>query len=180
MPGWRAVLAMMLSPGSVIERLVGETSWLAALGVSGLAFALFFFQTGLDLARNASGGIGQAVLLGAAGLLYGTAGVGLVGAIAWALAKPFGARRSPWWTVRAFAIGYSPALIYSALGLPFNLFLGWNTSVAFGVTGLLWALGPMMAAIRSLTDGRTGVSVVLATACGGILLYGWALLNAAE
>ena len=174
---WRHFFMVMMSPGSIIEGMVGQTSWAAALAVSGLAFALFFFQTGLDKARVSGGGVQGAAILGAAGIFYGTLGVALVGALAWVLSRPFGGQRSLSWVIRAFSVSYSPALIYAGLGLPFNLLLGWNTAVAFGVTGLLWALGPMVSTIRSMTDGRTGVSVVLATVCGGVLLYGWSFLS---
>ena len=174
---WRAILGIMFSPGQLVEQVVGQTSWAAALAVSGLAFTLFFFQTGLDKARTGAGTLSGAAALGVTGALYGTLGVAVVAALAWTLSKPFGGKRSTAWAIRAFAISYSPALIYAGLGLPFNLLLGWNTAVAFGVTGLLWALGPMVSTIRSMTDGRIGVSVVLATVCGGVLLYGWSLLS---
>ena len=169
---------IMLSPGSVIEGMVGQTAWATALGVSGSAFALFFLQTGLDKARASSGGIQEALVFGAAGILYGTIGVSSVGTIAWMLSKLFGGQRSLSWAIRAFSVSYSPALVYSGLGLPFNLILGWNTAVAFGVTGVLWALGPMMSTTRSMTEGRMGPAAVISTICGGLLLFGWSFLSA--
>ena len=48
-------------------------------------------------------------------------------------------------------------------GLVFNLFFKWNTSLAFGVTGVLWALGPIMAVFRQLSKGKIAGSVVFAT-----------------
>lgn len=57
--------------------------------------------------------------------------------------------------VRAFALAYSAALVYVVIGLLFNLFFGWNTAVAFGVTGVLWALGPMIAVLKGMVGGRS-------------------------
>jgi len=43
---------------------------------------------------------------------------------------------------------------------------------------LLWALGPMIVAIRQMAGGRTAVVVVPATVCGALMLAGWALIAA--
>ena len=76
--------------------------------------------------------------------------------------------------VRAFALAYSAALVYVVIGLLFNLFFGWNTAVAFGVTGVLWALGPMIAVLKGMVGGRSWPATLLATACGLMVLLGWA------
>ena len=60
------------------------------------------------------------------------------------------------------------------IGLLFNLFFGWNTAVAFGVTGVLWALGPMIAVLKGMVGGRSWPATLLATACGLMVLLGWA------
>lgn len=49
--------------------------------------------------------------------------------------------------------------------------------MAFGVTGLLWALGPMISTLRGMLAGRTAIAVVLATLLGGLMLFGWAFLG---
>lgn len=173
---WKSILLMMVNPAGVLKKRMASISPIWALGVSGLAFTLFFLQTGLDLHRN-----GQSLLvipvLSLVGLFYGTAVVTLIALLAWLLSRPFGGEKPTGWSIKAFALGYSPALIYSLLGLPFNLIFHWNTAIAFGVTGMLWALGPMVATIRELTGQKIGVSVIVASVCGGLLLLGWSLLS---
>ena len=75
--------------------------------------------------------------------------------------------------IRAFALAYSATLIYAAMGLMFNLFFGWNTAVAFGVTGVLWALAPMISVLKGMVGGRGWPATVLATVCGLMVLAGW-------
>jgi hypothetical protein len=181
----RALFLMFVNPGAALKGALAEVSPMFALGVSGTAFGLLFLQTGLDLLR-----VGQPTLpllaltgpLGVVGLcllgvLYGTLGVSILGAIAFSITRPFGATLALGPTVRAIALGYSPALFYALLGVVANVLLGWNTAVAFGVTGLLWALGPMIATLRAMLGGQTRLSVILATVLGGIMLLGWAFLG---
>jgi hypothetical protein len=49
--------------------------------------------------------------------------------------------------------------------------------VAFGVTGVLWATGPMIASIKQMSRENTALSVIVATVCSGLLLFGWVLLG---
>ena len=65
---WWSILLMMVSPGQVLAQGLGKISWPFALGVSGAAFALFFFQTGLDRSHVNSlstGGCAMLALVGA-------------------------------------------------------------------------------------------------------------------
>jgi hypothetical protein len=101
---------------------------------------------------------------------------GLLASIAWLLARPFGGEEPVGWAVRAFGLAYAPALIYAGLGVVANIALGWHTALAFGVTGVLWALGPMIVAIRRMTGERTGISVLIATVCGALMLALWAVI----
>jgi hypothetical protein len=174
---WRAVLMMMVNPGGVLKGMLHQVAPPLALGVSGLAFCLFFLQTGLDMNRVGSGNLLGAATLAGIGLVYGTAGVAFVAALAWLVSRPLGGTGTLGWTVRAFGLGYSPTLVYVVLGVLANLVLGWNTSLAFGVTGVLWALGPMVATLREILGGRIMPSIVLATVCGGALLLGWTLIG---
>ena len=68
-------------------------------------------------------------------------------------------------------------LRFTILGMFFSLVLHWNTSVAFGVSGVLWATGPMIASIRQMSRDNTALSVIVATICSTLLLLGWALLG---
>ena len=168
---------MMINPGQVIKNYLQDLPLPFCFTVSGLAFTFLFLQTGLDLWRSGSKSPIGAAGIALVGLLYGTVVVALVAALAWAASKPLGGTRSLDWTLRAFALSYSPALIYTTLGLLFNIALGWNTSVAFGVTGLLWALMPLLYTTREMLQGKLGAGIVLATICGGLLLFGWALIT---
>ena len=67
--------------------------------------------------------------------------------------------------------------VYAFFGLVMNVAFGWNTALAFGVTGVLWAIGPMIATLREMLGGRIEPSVVLATILGGLTLFGWAFLG---
>jgi hypothetical protein len=146
-----------------------------ALGVSGAAFGLFFLQTGLDLLRVGQPTLPRLAMTGNAGVVglcllgiaYGTLGVVFLAAIAWIATRPLGATIALEATVRAFAFGYCPALVA----------FGWNTALAFGVTGVLWALGPMIATLREMLGGQTWPGVILATILGGLTLFGWAYLG---
>jgi hypothetical protein len=173
---WWSILMMMVSPGQVLAQGLGKIPWPFALSVSGVAFAIFFFQTGLD--RHHVGPVGwiHCFLLGLLGGIYGTAGIAGIAVVAWSISRLIGGEQTPEWVIRAVALSYGSALVYGAVGLVFNLFFRWNTSISFGVTGVLWALGPMMAVFRQLTNGKIVSSVALATFCGALVLLGWGFL----
>ena len=174
---WRAGLVMMLNPGAVLKGAVAKIPWPFSLSVSALAFTLFFLQTGLDLVKTGQRGAGFAVLLTVEGLLFGTAGVALLASIAWSISKLFKCDKPIGWAISAFGLGYCSTLIFCVLGMVFSLFMKWNTSMVFGVTGLLWATGPMIFTIRTMTNGRTFLSIIIATVCSSLLLLGWAMLG---
>ena len=177
-PGFfRTVLSVMIDPGSLLKSRLPETGFGSALGVSGLAFLLFFLQTGIDRAREGQIGGKTIVVLSFVGLVFGTAGVAIIALVGWTGARLMGGNGSLGEAIRAFGLAYSPTLIYAAVGLVFNLLLGWNTAVAFGVTGVLWALGPMIAALKGMVGGRSGVAAALATVCGLLVLFGWVRLG---
>jgi len=174
----RAALQVMLDPGGVLRDMLDNVPSVFSLCIPGLAFTLLFLQAGLDLYRagaKSSEGVFGLTLLGA---LYGVAGIALVAAAAWSFARAMGGVRSFDWTLRAFGISYTPSLIYAVCGLFFNAAFGWNTSAAFGVTGLLWSIAPLTSTGREMLGERLGLSIALATVCGGLLLFGWALIVA--
>jgi len=168
--------AIAVNPGGLLKSELHNYPWPWTLGVSGFAFVLFFLQTGLDLHRAGQATPSKVLLLTLLGALFGTVGVALVSATAWILSYPFGRKLPLGWAVRAFGLAYSPALIYGIMGLFANLVWGWNTAVAFGVTGFLWALGPMLLTVSELTEDRLAPSYLIATLCGGLLLLGWGSL----
>jgi hypothetical protein len=181
----KAGLLIFVNPGGALKGALAEIPIPLALGVSGTAFGLFFLQTGLDLLRVGQPTLPRLAMTGNAGVVglcllgiaYGTAGVAVLGAIAWVATRPLGATLALEATVRAFALGYCPALVYALFGIVMNVAFGWNTALAFGVTGVLWALGPMIATLREMLGGQTWPSVILATLLGGLTLFGWAYLG---
>ena len=173
----RAALAMMINPGAVLQKAVGGIPWPFSLAISALAFTMFFMQTGLDLMRIGLKGIGFVVLLSVEGFLFGSLGIALLAVIAWVITRLFKGDKPIGWAISAFGLGYCSTLIFTVLGMFFSLLLHWNTSVAFGVSGVLWATGPMIASIRQMSRDNTALSVIVATICSALLLLGWALLG---
>ncbi|MGE4070342.1 MAG: hypothetical protein AB7E72_04140 [Lysobacterales bacterium] len=175
-PLWRVVVAIMAAPGEILRRHASALPASLALGVSGTAFAVFFAQTAIDLHQhswNAEALAGMAVL-STIGALLGTLGIALLAVLNFVLSRPFNSTVSFGWTLRAFALAYSPTLIYALCGLVFQLTLGWPTTLAFGVTGYLWALGPLHAAVNELCQSRPLPAMVLTTLNGALLLLAWA------
>jgi hypothetical protein len=170
-------LAALLNPAGLISESLNGLGAVPALGISGLAFSTISLQAALDLSRTAAWATDALLLLVVRGALLGTLGVALLALLAWLLSRPFGVSQGLGWTVRAFGGAYGSALIYGLFGLGLNLALGWNTSVSCGVTGLLWALGPVFLTLRELSGGRPGLAAGLATICGALMLFGWVQLG---
>ncbi|MBC7246422.1 MAG: hypothetical protein H5T73_01415 [Actinobacteria bacterium] len=170
-------LSMILNPTRVLKGAMESIPWPFCLAISGISFTLFFLQTGLDMHRVGTASTGAAVGFTFLGTAMGTAGVALVAALAWAASRLFGNDRSLGWTVRAFCLAYTPTLIFCLVGLIANLTAGWNTAVAFGITGALWALYPIIAICREMTGEKVIASLTLSTICGALILCGWALLG---
>lgn len=176
-PGWKTALQMITNPGEVVKSQMSQVPWPYSLSVSGLSFALFFLQTGLDMLRSGQIQMSTVVLITLIGLFYGTAGVVLIALLAWSLSQAASRSYTVGWAISSFALGYSATLVYALAGLVFSLVLGWNTAVAFGVTGVLWALRPNLFTIRQMSGDRVTFSIFLTTLCGALILAGWALLG---
>ena len=176
-PRWKTALKMIVNPGEVVKKQMSKVPWPFSLAVSGLAFGLFFLQTGIDMLRTGQIENSTVLLISMLGVVYGTAGVALVAVLAWALSQGSDRSYDITWAVSAFALGYSATLVYALIGLIFSLVFGWKTAVAFGVTGVLWALRPTIMTIRQMSGERRGFSIAVSTLCGAILLFGWALLG---
>jgi len=85
--------------------------------------------------------------------------------------KPIG------WAISSFCLSYSGALIYGIFGLVFSFFFDWRTAIAFGVTGVLWATGPIIVSIREMTEGKSVLSIPLATLAGTVVLISWSVFG---
>lgn len=175
--GFRTIVSMMISPGTVLKASLAEMPLFFSLAVSASAFALFFLQTGLDLYKTGQQGMQFVVLSAAAGILYGAAVIPLLGAVVWLILKLAKTEKSVKWGISSFCLSYSGSLIYGLFGIVFSLLLGWRTSVAFGVTGVLWATGPMIAAIREMTGGKAAAGIALSTIAGAFVLFSWSFFG---
>lgn len=173
----RVILGMMLSPASVLKSAVAEMPWGFSLAVSSAAFCLFFLQTGLDLYKTGQKEIGFVILSAAAGAAYGLIFIPFAGAVVWTMLKLAKSQKELKWVVSSFCLSYSGALVYGITGILFSLAFAWKTSVAFGATGVLWAAGPMIVAIRATTDGKNVLSIPIATAVCGVVLLSWSMFG---
>jgi hypothetical protein len=172
-----AILKMIANPGDVVKSQMLKVPWPYTILISGLAFTLFFLQTGLDLFRAGSIGMDRVILITLIGLFFGTAGVVFLAMMSYLLAQAGKRNLTVGWVISSFALGYSVTLIYSLCGLLFSLAFHWNTAVAFGITGVLWSLRPTLFTIKAMSGDATAFSVVLTTLCGALMLFSWGLLG---
>lgn len=167
-------VALYMNPARMLEQ-AGIPVYLSYV-ISGLAFTVLFLQVGLDMHRAGTRSPGGVVLLLFLGLLFGTAGVALLALVAWAVSCRFG----PTWklpdVLKAFPLAYTPTLIYAVVGLVFSVVVGWNTAISFGVTGMLWALAPILVLIREMSGGKVVACITGATSCGILTLCFLALV----
>lgn len=177
MSKFRMLISMMLSPGTVLKKAVSGLPFQFSLIVSGSAFLLFFLQTGMDLYKTGRQTILFVILTALTGVAFGIIAVPSVSILIWGITKSFGCKKGIKWTVSAFCLCYSGALIYCILGMIASLVLGWRTSVAFGITGVLWALGPMNSIIREMVGGKIYLCVILSAATGALVLFCWSFIG---
>jgi len=168
---------MMINPSSVLKNSLQSTKWYFSVAISAVAFGLFFIQTGLDLYKTGQKGIGFVWFSVVAGILYGMVAIPIMGALIWVILKLSKAGKDLKWTISSFCLSYSGALIYGLVGIGFSLILGWKTSVVFGITGVLWAIGPMIITIRELTEGKNALSIPIATVVSACVLISWSLFG---
>jgi len=173
----RTIFGMMINPSGVIKNAMLSTKWYLSVIISAVAFGLFFIQTGLDLYKTGQKGIDFVYFSAGTGVLYGMIAIPVIGFFIWIILKLTKSDKSLKTTISSFCLSYSGALIYGLLGIVFSVVLGWKTSVAFGVTGVLWAIGPMIIVIREMTDGKNALSIPIATAVSAIVLISWSLFG---
>ncbi len=172
-----ALLRVMVDPGVVVQAPLSARNWLWSLLIPAAAYALLFLQTGLDLAHVGLAGPWRVVALAGIGLAYGAAGIPILASLCWLLTGARGGARGLSKVVQSFAFSQGTALVYVALGLLANLLLGWNTSLCFGITGVLWAFSPLTGALLELSGGRKLPAILLATLVAGLLLFGWGWIS---
>lgn len=170
-------LGFLANPSAGLQQAAERVHPLIALSLPGATFTLFMLQIGLDRLRGGTAGAPTLIALTFAGMLFGTLGIAMVAVCAWALLKLFGISARLGAVLRLCALSYSPTLIYVTLGLMANILLGWYTAVTFGVTGVLWSLGPLSSVLRQMTGNRIGVSLLITTVSGLLVLIGWGVLG---
>lgn len=168
---------MMINPAGTVKSAVMSTKWYFALLIAGLAFGMFFLQTGLDLYRVGQKGTLFVIVSAVTGFLYGIVGIPLIAVIAFYILKLTKIKRDIKWTITSFCLSYSGALVYGIIGIIFSVFLGWRTAIAFGVTGVIWAIGPLIASIREITDGNLKISIIIVTVLSSLILLSWSIFN---
>jgi len=171
------IISMMISPASAIKSSLSGLKWYFSIAVSSIAFALFFVQTGLDLYKTGQKSIEFVFISGVSGMLYGMLIIPLIGILAWLILKLAKTDKDIKWSISAFCLSYSGALVFGIIGLCFSLFFNWKTSVAFGMTGVLWAIGPMIVTIREMTKGAIKTSILLSTFINIIVLLSWSIFG---
>ena len=169
----RQIFGMMTNPSGVLKSVLMNRQWYLSVVVSALAFGLFFLQTGLDLYRTGQTGYMSVVLSLAVGIGYGAVVIPLLALLLWAILKIGRVEMSMTQGISVFCLSYSGALIYGLAGLVFSLVMGWQTALAFGVSGVIWAVGPMTYTIRNVAGGSHRLSIPLATLAGVIVLVSW-------
>ena len=174
---FRTILGMMINPSGALKNAILSTKWYISAIVSATAFGLFFIQTGLDLYKTGQKGFDFVWLSVAAGALYGMIVIPILGFFIWVILKATKSDKDIKWTISSFCLSYSGALVYGVLGIVFSLVLGWKTSVAFGVTGVLWAIGPMIITIREITGGKNALSIPIATVASAVVLISWSFFG---
>jgi len=168
---------MMVSPGKILKDTDHDTKWYLALSVSGLAFALFFLQTGLDLYKTGQKGMEFVLFSAIAGVAYGIVIIPLISITIWGILKIGKTNKGLKWTITSFCLSYSGALVYCTLGMIFSFILGWKTAIAFGASGVLWAVGPMIIVVREMTEGKMILSVSIVSAFACFVLLSWSYLG---
>lgn len=174
---FRTIIGMMISPASAIKNAVLSTDWYLSIAVSAAAFTFFFLQTGLDLYKTGQKGLLFVILSAVSGTVYGMIVIPFIGILIWGVLKVAKTDKDMKWAISSFCLSYSGAFIYGIIGLIFSLAFAWKTSIAFGVTGVLWAVGPMIVVIREMTGGQNKLSIPIATIASCIVLLSWSLFG---
>ncbi len=171
------ILTMMMNPKAAIESGLSHFPWFVSLLISSLAFGTFFIQTGLDLYKTGQEPLTYVLIQLVLGLAFGAIVIPLIGLLIWPIIRLKKGTLKLTESISLACLSYGATLIYGIVGLCFSLLLGWKTALAFGATGVLWSLGPLMISLRTATKGDTVLAVVLTTLVGAAILFAWQALQ---
>jgi len=172
-----AIFKMMIRPMEMVNGKIDKIPWMFSLLVSGGAFGLFFLLTGLDLFKTGQKGFVFVLLSVISGFAYGLLIIPIFGSVGWLIMKLFKTDKSLTWTIKSLCMSYGSGLIYGLVGLVFSLFFNWKVSIAFGMTGALWAIGPMFYTFRKMSRDRISISLILSTIIGAAVIYSWSFFG---
>lgn len=173
----KSLFRMMMSPMKAIKDNVDQIPMKFALLVGGLAFMEFFLITGLDLYKTGQKGFIFVIFSSLTGFIYGITIIPFFGILIWLVTKLFKTEDTMTFAIKSICLSYSGALIYGLIGLIFSLFFSWKVSIAFGLTGVLWAIGPMFYTIRRMSQGKLALSIILSTVIGSLVIYSWSFFG---
>lgn len=171
-PPKKSILRWM-NPAGMLEKELEQVPWYQGLIISGLAFALLFWQTGLDQQSINAMSNGEVIFLTIKGLLLGTFGMMVIGLVAWLFIRPINKDWTLGKSIKLMALAYTAPLFSLLIGLGLNLAIGSRTALAFGLTGVLWSLNPMFRTIKKGTKEKYGLSIGLTTIIGLMVLLAW-------
>lgn len=172
-----SILPMMFNPGVFIQRYLERANLIFSILVSGLAFGLFFLQTGLDLYKTGQKNMNFVYTMAGIGFLYGVLMIPFFGILLWIFLNIARSKSTFKNTLSATCLSYSGLFVYSIFGLIFSVFFNWRTSIAFGTTGTVWSIGTLIGTIRQLSNSKTGLAIFLGTIFGTIVLFSWYYLG---
>ncbi len=174
---FKQTLIYLMNPGAFLKNNFDGLPWQFSIVISGLAFFLLFLQSGLDMYRANRIDASKVFILSMIGALFGVFAISILALLIHSIAKIGGYNKDAKTSIQLFALSYAASLIYLVLGLLFSLIFSWNTSVAFGVTGILWTMRPMMETIKSMFNKQEVVSVLVSSICGIFVITTWVLIN---
>lgn len=170
---YKLFLKGILNPASIMEQHnPGGSSYLFLI-VSAFAYLLFFLQVGIDKLRAEMVQTNYIIKLSGVGFIVGYLGVLLISTVVWVLIKLVKGDWSLSKVIGCMAISHGSTLVYMILGVLAQLILGWNTALAFGVTGLLWSLFPIANSIKLMTKNNIKGTVIITTIVGLMLMFVW-------
>ena len=169
MNGKLAGLAIMcFNPSALIKKSNNHKLKYIGLAVPALTFLLYFWQYGADRLRLQLTGNSDVALLCLFGLIAGPVLVTLTAAIL----KIFIKQAAFSDLVTDVGFTFSLPLLINFIGLLFNAIFDMNTSLIFGLTGVLFSIIPLFDVICSSVNKKRAflTSLILISAAGAIYM----------
>ncbi|TAN43568.1 MAG: hypothetical protein EPN25_00320 [Nitrospirae bacterium] len=170
-------IRVLFNPAVLLTDSLEKFNWIWSLVVPGMSYCLFFLQTGMDFKRTGLGSGAGTIALGIIGLIFGVSIILVLSLLTWLVSRGVGCEWSAARTIKAFSFSYGAPIVYMLLGLSASVLFQWKTSLAFGLTGVLWSMGPIYGVIRQMFGGKTIAAALVASFEGVLLLSSWAIVG---